>query len=363
MKMRERKILITAPSLDTRLNVSGISSVTNFIISNNKNCRYQHFELGRRDDEKRNILWLLGMIKTAGKWMVTVPSKKIELVHFNFALSRASILRDVPLVLFAKFVGKKMLIHIHGGDYLSNKAAPRWMQGFLKKAFSGNTAVIVLSADEKTMIAERYMAKNITILPNCVDVKEAQAFKRNHTGNAVVKLLFIGRISKAKGLDFIYDALSELKTKQVPFKFFMAGTGADEKEYVKKFAELLGDSFDFKGVVSGTIKTELYKNCDVFLLPSLFEGLPMSLLEAMSFGLVPVVTDVGAMSDAVINGKTGIIIEMNDHTATEMVKAIDQLVNNTDLVQQLGVNAANFIFTNYSPVKYVEQLNKIYTEA
>jgi len=326
--MSERKILITAPSLDTRFNVSGISSVTNFIINNNTGHQYQHFELGRKDDQKRNLRWLLGIIKTAGRWMVTVPSKKIELVHFNFALSKASILRDVPLVLFAKLAGKKMLIHIHGGDYLSNKAAPGWMRLLLKKAFSGNTAVIVLSADEKVMVAERYMANNITVLPNCVDLNEAKAYRRDNNRSAILKLLFIGRISKAKGLDFIYTALSELKGRQVPFKFFMAGTGADEKEYLEKFSKLLESNFEFKGVVSGTDKTELYKNSDVFLLPSLFEGLPMSLLEAMSFGLVPVVTNVGAMGDVVINDQTGFITGLNDQTVAGVVKAIEALVNN-----------------------------------
>ncbi|NJO25609.1 MAG: glycosyltransferase family 4 protein [Bacteroidia bacterium] len=102
--------------------------------------------------------------------------------------------------------------------------------------------------------------------------------------------MFIGRISNTKGLDFIYTALSKLKKLNLNFKFIMAGAGPQQNEYVQKFASLLGNNFEFKGVVSGQTKTALYQSCHVFLLPSLFEGLPMSLLEAMSFGLVPVVT-------------------------------------------------------------------------
>ncbi len=359
--MSERYILITAPSLDTRFNVSGISSVTNFIIGANKAQQYKHFELGRKDDEKRNAIWLLRMFKTACKWMVTVSSKKVQQVHFNFAMSKASILRDAPLVLFAKLVRKKMVIHIHGGDYLTNTNTPKWIQWMLKRIFAGNTTAIVLSPVEKKIIEERYKVKNIQVLPNCVDLTDAQLFKRNYTAGQTVKLLFIGRISQTKGLAFIYNILNCLKKKGVPFKFFLAGTGAEEKEYVEKFTNLLGNDFEFKGVVSGKTKTDLYKSCDVFLLPSLFEGLPMSLLEAMSFGLVPVVTNVGSMGFVVTNNENGIITALNDDTAAVMEQAITQLINNGVLQQQLSTNAAAFIYKNYSPQDYVTQLNKIYS--
>ncbi len=361
--MSERYILITAPSLDTRFNVSGISSVTNFIIGANKAQNYKHFELGRKDDEKRNIMWLLRMIKTAFRWMVSVSSKKVQQVHFNFALSKASILRDAPLVIFAKLARKKMVIHVHGGDYLTNSNTPKWIQWILKRLFAGKTAVIVLSPVEKKIIEERYKVKNIKVLPNCVDLTDAKLFNRSYVKDQVVKLLFIGRISQAKGLAHIYSILSGLKKNEMPFKFFLAGTGADEKEYVGKFTNLLGKDFEFKGVVSGNTKTALYKNSDIFLLPSLFEGLPMSLLEAMSFGLVPVVTNVGSMGFVVTNNENGIITALNDNTASVMEAAITQLINNNELQQQLSVNAATFIYKNYSPEDYVTQLNKIYAAA
>ncbi len=361
--MSERFILITAPSLDTRFNVSGISSVTNFIIGVNKEKLYKHFELGRKDVEKRNAIWLLKMIKTAFKWGVTICSKKVERIHFNFALSKASILRDAPLILFAKLVQKKMVIHVHGGDYLTNDNTPKWIQRILRKVFSGNTAVIVLSPVEKKLVEEKYGVKNVQVLPNCVDLTEAKLFKRNYETEAVVKLLFIGRISHAKGLTYIFDILAALKKNRIPFKFCLAGTGADEKEYVEKFTTLLGADFEFKGVVSGKTKTDLYKSCDIFLLPSLFEGLPMSLLEAMSFGLVPVVTNVGSMGFVVTNNENGIITTISNDTAVVMEKAITTIINNNMLKQRLSANASAFIYKNYSPEDYVKQLNNIYALA
>jgi glycosyltransferase involved in cell wall biosynthesis len=258
---------------------------------------------------------------------------------------------------------KKMEMHIHGGDYLTNTNTPKWMQWALKKVFAGKTQVIVLSPVEKKIIEDRYKVKNIQVLPNCVDLTDAKLFKRNYNKEQKVKLLFIGRISHAKGLAIIYNILSGLKKNAVPFKFFLAGTGADEKEYVEKFTSLLGSDFEFKGVVSGKTKTDLYKNSDVFLLPSLFEGLPMSLLEAMSFGLVPVVTNVGSMGFVVTNNENGIITMLNDDTAKILELAITQLIGNGLMQQQLSANAAAFIYKNYSPEDYVTQLNKIYDAA
>jgi glycosyltransferase involved in cell wall biosynthesis len=361
--MNERYILITAPSLDTKNNVSGVSSVTNFIISNNPEYKYRHFELGRKDEEKRNIAWMLRLAGMCFKWVKAVSSKQNSLVHFNFALSKASVIRDAPLVLIAKLSGKKLIIHLHGGDYLFSKEAPGWMKRLLKKIFSGKTPVIVLSDEEKKIVEEKFAAKNITVLPNCIDLKEAVEYKREFNKNAVIKLLFLGRISTAKGLDIIYEALKKLKEKNIIFEFIMAGAGPEEKEYTNLFAQLLGSNFVFKGVVSGNTKTTLLKECDIFLLPSKFEGLPMSLLEAMAFGLVPVVTNVGSISFVVKNNANGVITALNDSTAERVAAATEKLINDNLLLQQLSVAASAHIFNNYSAREYIKCLNEVYSVA
>lgn len=359
--MSGSSILITAPGLDTKNNVSGISSVTNFIISHNTSCNYRHFELGRKDDEKRNLGWFFKIFKTSINWIFVVSGKSIRLVHFNFALSKASIIRDAPLVLFAKMIGKKMVIHLHGGDYLTKEVIPGWVKFILKRLFSGNTSVIVLSPAEQDIIKRLYDARNIQVLPNCVDLSEAKVFERNYDEPGECRLLFIGRISTAKGLEHIFRAFEILKNKQLPFKFFMAGTGPDEMQYLEKFSILLGTDFYFKGVVSGQARTDLYKECNIFLLPSLFEGLPMSLLEAMSFGLVPVVTGVGSMKYVVTSGENGIIAD--SEVEIKIAAAIELFVHNWPMVKKLSTNAVQYIFKNYDPGEYIKRLNEVYNAA
>ena len=171
-------------------------------------------------------------------------------------------------------------------------------------------------------------------------------FNRIVNKQELLNILFIGRITKSKGIEYIYQALSGLKKRQVPFKFYIAGTGPDEEEYVEKFEALLGSDFEFKGVVSGVSKINLFKTCEIFLLPSLFEGLPMSLLESMSFGLVPVVTGVGSIKHVVKTGENGILVDRNP--AEDIDLAIEKFVNDRILLEQLSINAKDYIFKNYS---------------
>jgi glycosyltransferase involved in cell wall biosynthesis len=358
--MKSNSIIITAPSLNTKENVSGISSVTNFIIDNNSSCVYTHFEVGRKDGEKRNIGWFFKLVKLIFSWMFTVASKKIVLIHFNFALNKASIIRDAPLIYIARLLQKKMVIHLHGGEYLTKTEIPGAIRFILKPLFSGKNPVMVLSPIEKEALIEKYAAKNVYVLPNCVDLAEAINFKRTYN-NGPLGILFLGRIEVAKGLESIYKGLAILKQKQVPFNFFLAGKGADEKEYIEKFGTLLNGQFHFKSVVSGIDKTNLLKISDVFLLPSLSEGLPMSLLESMSFGIVPVVTSVGSMKYVVENEQNGIILQ-ND-PGGEIAAAIEKFAGDNSSLQRLSINAGEFIFKNYNPAVYVADLNRIYNAA
>ncbi len=356
--MKKGSILITAPSLDTRFNVSGISSVASFIIKNNPLYHYEHFELGRKDNEKRGVAWLLKMFQTTFRWIFVVSSGRISLVHFNFAFSRASVLRDAPLIMYAKLIQKKVVIHVHGGEYLLKTAPPAWMSILLKGVFSSKTPVLVLSQLEKNVLTEFFKISNIRILPNCVDLTVARQVNREYAAKTIPKLLFLGRIHSDKGIEYIYKALVLLKNQGIPFSFFMAGTGPQENEYVEKFTSLLGNDFTFCGVVSGEVKDSLLADCTIFLLPSLYEGLPMALLESMSFGMVPIVTDIGSIGYVVKNGENGIML--GKEPIAEIAKSVETLGNDSNMMAMLSANAREYIFSHFDPKKYIVSLNEIY---
>ena len=150
------KIIITSPSLDVKHNVSGISSITRFIIESNQDHRYVHFELGKRDTQKRNAFRVFRILGSLFNWICLLIVDRPDLIHFNLAIDRNAVLRDSPFILFAKLFRKRLIIHVHGGEYLSGKEVPRWMKCLLAWVFKGDNPKIVLSVMEELFLQEHY---------------------------------------------------------------------------------------------------------------------------------------------------------------------------------------------------------------
>ena len=132
------KIIVVAPSLDPSKNVSGISSVTKFIISNNKEKEYIHFELGRKDNEKGGIFRIFSILKNMREWKKMLNKERDAIIHYNFPLSKSSILRDPLFMGIALQQKRKMVVHIHGGVFLTHyKEASSFLSSTYKCNFLG----------------------------------------------------------------------------------------------------------------------------------------------------------------------------------------------------------------------------------
>lgn len=354
-------VLIVSPSLDATKNVSGISAVTQFIISNNAECNYVHFELGRRDKERMGLFRLCSLIKSYGKWRRLMKKNTEVVVHYNFPLSMASIIRDPLFMYEALRRGHHMLVHIHGGVFLTHyEKAPWFIRWILRRVFAWPVVFAVLGESEKGIVEDKFNAKRVTVLPNCVDMSDATAYRRTVNREKPLVLGYIGRIAETKGMDYLLQACVQLKRRGVPFIMKLAGTEEVKDQFLPMFDSYLGNRFTYSGVVSGEKKNEFLRSLDVFVLPSFFEGLPMSLLECMSYGAVPVTTNVGSIGEVILNEKNGLIIK--DHDAESIVEAVMRLDSDRYLLEQLGRGARETIFERFNPQTYISELNRLYHE-
>ena len=171
-------IIITSPSLNPKVNVSGISSVTQFIISNNRKQNYLHFELGKKDKEKGGWHRFPALIKKYREWKNVLALHPDAIVHYNFPLSKASLLRDPWFMRYAWKNGRKMVVHVHGGLFLTAPHIPGILMRIMKWVFGQDLPFIVLSDMEKDILTERFGAKKVAVLPNCVDLSDAAAFEK-----------------------------------------------------------------------------------------------------------------------------------------------------------------------------------------
>ena len=352
-------VVIVAPSLDVKFNVSGVSAVASFIIANNNSKKYIHFQQGKGDNEREgkiNRMWRIG--KSYWHWKRMVKTQGDYMIHYNFPLDAFSILRDYFFMRIAVKKKIPMVIHLHGGLYLFKNTKPWIIRKMLNRVFSWPCQFVVLSGKEKDAIEKEYGTDYVTVLPNCVDLSEAKVFERENCFDETLHILYLGRIEPNKGVEYMLKAAEQLKNSGVKFLLHIAGIDQCKNYYVNRFSESLKENFIYEGVVTGKEKTELLKKCQVFLLPSFYEGLPMSLLEAMSFGEVPIVTDVGSIGEVVKDGDNGIFINVRD--CDTIVEAVTRLNDDRAMLQDLSVRSKSTVIKNFSPEEYFIKLNTIY---
>lgn len=363
-------VIITSPSLDPAVNVSGVSAVVRFIIGANAHCRYHHFQIGSRDGE--HDLWrrVANTWRTWRAWRRTLAAWPEATVHYSFPLSAPSILRDPLFMWYAKRRGRRMVVHIHGGVFLTASHTPWLLNRVLRWVFSWPVTFIVLGEGERRRLTEHYGARRVSVLPNCVSLTSAARFTRDADAHTLC-VGYLGRIEAEKGMEELLEACRALKEDTVgcqptrkqgiASRLIMAGVETRSGEYLPRFREALGDDFEYAGLVSGDTKDAFLRRMDVFVLPSHFEGLPMSLLEAMSYGAVPVVTPVGSIPQVVAGegeGQNGIYIKVGD--TKSIVAAIKRLSDDPQLTARLSRAARQTIFERFSPDDYVRRLNEIY---
>jgi glycosyltransferase involved in cell wall biosynthesis len=165
---------------------------------------------------------------------------------------------------------------------------------------------------------------------------------------APIKLLFAGRLTDQKGLPFLFSALGELSklTDLPPWSLTLVGDGP-EKNTLAELARTLqiADRINFAGWLSRAELSETYRQHDVFVLPSLDEGMPNVLLEAMASGLPSVVTKISGNEELVREGKNGFLVPPRDVRA--LAEALTRMLQKKDLRIQLG-DAAREIAVEYS---------------
>lgn len=353
------KVIINSPSLDPQINVSGISAVTGFIISNNKEVDYIHFEVGRKDAESQGAFArITRILRNKREWEQLLRKNRDAVIHYNMPLMKAAVIRDYMLIKVAQKLNMPIVLHIHGGNYIKERNRPWYIQKLIKNIFSWSKHIVVLGEEEKAILEEDFKMSNIVTLPNCIDLSVAKNFKRDIENKEILDILYLGRIEPNKGIDYIFEACKTLKEKGVKFHLNFAGKEETEGEYIPRFTETLGDNFTYHGIVSGDKKNNILKKCDIFLLPSFYEGLPISLLETMSFGQVPVVTAVGSIPTIVKEHKNGIFIDIKD--TESIVKAIYKLTTDKALYSTLSIKAKETILEKFDDKEYIKLLNKLY---
>ena len=352
-------VLTTSPSININQNVSGISSITNLWIKNNSQINYILFISGKKDKTTYGVFWLLTQPITLFRFIFQIVSKKIDIVHINMPLENLAVIREFFFIIISKIFQKRIILHIHGGKYNMNKQIPNLISSLIKQSLRISTKIIVLGEKECHFLMSEYhiLKEKTLVLPNGVKIPKKKLTIKDPT--KVLKLLFLGRLDRNKGLNEIINSLKELSS-EINYMFEIAGDGPDKDWFLTKCETNLPNNYNYNGVVFGIQKEQLLSKCHVFLLPSYFEGLPSALLEAMSYGQVPIVTPVGSIQDVILNNKNGIIIPIKN--STKIIDGLNKISTDSLFYDKLSKKAYQTIQEKFSLSNYLISLNKIYND-
>lgn len=352
--MKKPIILVTSPSIDINENVSGIANLTRLWVESNSKVTYLIFTVGKKDVENKNLGWFIKQVVIVFSFLKVLVGKQINMIHINMPLGKTSSIRDSVFGLISFLTRKKYIVHIRGGRYSNNENTPWILKKIISISLKKSVSIIVLGEKEKMFISEYYKipATKIVILPNCVKIN---LDRPKESYGIPINLLYMGRLDKNKGLNEIVLALSELS---IAYKLHIAGEGPDKDWFLNECQMYLRDNYIYHGVVFGELKHKLLLHCDIFLLPSYFEGLPNALLEAMSYGIVPIVTPVGSIPEVVTHKENGLFVSIGKHL--ELKNAIESIYKDVNLFGELSIHAYNTIKENYSHQDYIKNLNEIY---
>ena len=286
--------------------------------------------------------------------------KRIEIVHIHGA-SQGSFYRKYIFFLIAKYVfRKKVIYHIHGAMYhLFYADASPLVQKRVRHFINTTDCLIVLSDWWKDYFEKTFQPRMIRIIPNIVQATDREAIVDTHSEK--IKFLFLGRIGERKG---VYDLLSVLHHHKADLdgKYLLELGGDGE---TKKLEDLitqhgLEDSVKFLGFVTGDRKEKLLRAADVYILPSYNEGLPISILEAMSFGLPIISTEVGGIPEVVKPNINGLLIQAGDQSA--IYEAIKFFIDHPEKIKEFGTHSYEIVSMGYFPEPVMRALVNTYQD-
>jgi glycosyltransferase involved in cell wall biosynthesis len=256
----------------------------------------------------------------------------------------------------AKIYRKKVVIHMHGAEFMMfyNQELSKRQRKYVHKIFVMADSVIALSKEWKQNLDTILGEKAAKVIVNAVIVPEEKSIKGNHT------LLFLGRIGQRKG---VYDLLKALRivAETFPdFQLIIGGDGEAETLLQKSRVYNLQSYIQYVGWVSGEEKERLLKTSSILVLPSYNEGMPMSVLEGMSYGLPIVSTTVGGIPNLVTHGVEGYLLKPGDIQG--LAKYILKLLEDNDLRKTMGEAARKRIEEEFSINTSIEALVSLYHE-
>lgn len=278
---------------------------------------------------------------------------KYDVVHFHAE-------GPCAMLWLPKLFGKRCIATIHGIDWQRAKwggFASKYIKFGEKVAAKYADEIIVLSEGVKDYFQKEY-GRETRFIPNGVNrpvIKKASIIKEKYGLDKDEYILFLGRLVPEKGITYLIEAFRNIKTDK---KLVIAGGSSDTDSFMQELNKLADgdDRIIFTGFVQGQVLEELYSNSYIYCLPSDLEGMPLSLLEAMSYGNCCLVSNIDECASVIEN--MGIVFKKSN--VEDLKEKLQYACDHTDEVSLFKTQAADYICNKYNWDDVVEKTMRVY---
>ena len=284
--------------------------------------------------------------------------RKCDVVHVHMA-SRGSYERKKVFIDAAFQRRIPIVLHFHGSEFAIwfNSECDEAKRNDIRSTLDRCAKVIVLSEEWRQFFLENKICRStkLAVLHNAVYLPN-----ENKTNYKLNNVLFLGRLGERKSPETLIRAAKTVLKKHPEARFVFGGDG--DVETYKSLARDYGivDSCHFAGWITGAVKEQMFAECSIFCLPSKNEGMPMSVLEAMAYGLVTVATPVGGVPQVIRSNVDGILVPVGDDE--RLAKSLISLMDDKTLKERLGHAGRIRVERDFSMNSYLDKMLRIYEE-
>lgn len=310
-----------------------------------------------KDDNiiNRIIIFFIAIIRFFYKMIF---NNKIAIIHIHSS-SGMSFFRKFCFFFLGKYVfRKKIIYHIHSGRFDSFYENSNYIvKKMIQLTMSKSDSIVSVSKSWEKYFKNKFNPRRSITIPNIIDYpKDINVYKLDDK----INILYLGLIAEAKG---IFDLMELIRVNKNKYnnrvKFRIGGLGKTEELLQIIKDNNLSNIVEYIGWVDGENKIKELIKSDIFILPSYSEGLPISILEAMSYRNAIIASDVGGIPEIVFDKSNGILIKPG--AINELENAIDYLINSPYIIQEYAEESVKLV-EKHLPINVLHSLNTLYEE-
>lgn len=354
-----KDILILSRDLNHR---GGVVDTVKLIIrrvGNSENL--EHFSFGRRKSQNKINGYIQPLFDVFLLFLL-LRRKKYDVIHVNPSLNPRSFIRESIVLILLYLMGYKgkVLIFFHGWklEFMNLICSCVIFKKIFLRLLGVAGSIVVLSQSYRDSLIAAGLNGSLIIVGStmfeegCVPINSK--FWSNRPG-----ILFLSRIVAGKGCYELLEAFKTVLQSYPEASLIFAGEGPDLDSLMKTAIEMNISNVHFTGYLEGEDKKKIFDQCELFVLPTKFsEGCPVSLLEAMASGLVPVVPLSGGIADVVEPEITAVVIP--EVTPSSISNAICNILGDRELFESISYNARKLAYEKYESNKVCELIRSIY---